>query len=137
MCSARCKKYGIQPMSPSVSEKVRSGNRNQKSAHNRSPSKKMDMTEESPMPTEAGASVDVEAALDEDPTCRQRTVAESEHAAKRGSQWPEWIDGIWSADGFSEKGTAWHPLAASRRTSSAALCTSNSGKMPQAMNRSG
>src|SRR5580692_12187389 len=97
----------------------------------------MDMTEESPMPTDAGASADVEAALDDDPTCRQRTVSDSQHAAKRGSQWPEWMDGMWSAEGFSENVTAWHPFAASRRTSFAALCTSKSGRMPHAMNRSG
>ena len=46
------------------------------------------------------------AALDEEPTCRHKIVPPSEHAAKSGSQWPEWIEGMCSAAGFSEKVTA-------------------------------
>jgi hypothetical protein len=97
----------------------------------------MDMADESPMATETGASGEVEAALDEEPTWQQSTVLTSEQAAKSGSQWPEWIEGMCKAVGFSEKVTAWHPLSARRRTSCAALSTSKRGRIPQGMNRSG
>ena len=95
------------------------------------------MADERLMATDGGASGVVDAALDDEPTCRHRTVPTSEHAAKSGSQWPEWIDGMCRAAGFSEKVTAWQPLPASRRTSCAALSTSKSGRIPQGMNRSG
>src|SRR5580692_4476841 len=97
----------------------------------------MDMADDRPMATEAGASGEVEAAFDDEPTWRHSTVPTSEQAANNGSQWPEWIDGMWRAAGFSEKVTARHPLAARRRTSMAALSTSKRGRMPQGMNRSG
>ena len=41
----------------------------------------------------------------------------SAHAANNGSQYPEWIDAILRASGFSENVTAWQPLAAMRLTS--------------------
>src|SRR6185312_1020516 len=124
-------------MSPSVSEKRRFGKRHQKSAHMRSPREYVDMTDDRLMPTDGGASAVVEADFEDDPTWQHSTVPSSEHAAKRGSQWPEWIEGMWSAAGFSENVTAWHPFAARRRTSAAALSTSKSGRMPQGMKRSG
>src|SRR5271169_4360209 len=97
----------------------------------------MEAVDDRLMGTDGGASGVVDAALDEEPTCRHNTVPSSEHAANSGSQWPEWIEGMRSAAGFSEKVTAWHPLPASRRTSRAAFSTSNSGRIPQGMNRSG
>ena len=96
----------------------------------------MDAEDEIPMATETGASGEVEAALDEEPTWQQSTVLTSEQAAKSGSQWPEWIEGICSVVGFSEKVTAWHPCRPGR-TSCAALSTSKRGRIPQGMNRSG
>src|SRR6185437_2309153 len=95
------------------------------------------MSEDRLMPTDGGASGVVEADLEEDPTWQQSTVPSSEQAAKSGSQWPEWMEGMRSAAGFSEKVTAWQPLAANRCTSSDALSTSKSGRIPQGMNRSG
>ena len=95
------------------------------------------MSDDRLMPTDGGASAVVEADFEEDPTWQQSTVPSSEQAAKSGSQWPEWMDGMRSAAGFSENVTAWHPFAASRCTSAAALSTSKSGRMPQGMNRSG
>ena len=124
-------------MSPSVREKRRSGKRHQKSAHIRSPRENIDMTEERLMATDGGASGVVPAAFDDEPTWRQSTVPSSRAAANSGSQWPEWIDGIWRAAGFSENVTAWQPFPARRRTSAAALSTSKSGRMPQGMKRSG
>src|SRR5687768_5109111 len=67
-CSARQTKYGIQPMSPSVSEKRRSGNRPQKSAHSSSVRVRIDITEELVIFTLAGASLDAGAGRDEEPT---------------------------------------------------------------------
>src|SRR5580692_1466073 len=124
-------------MSPSVREKRRSGKRHQKSAHIRSPSEKVDMTEERLMATDGGASGVVPAAFDDEPTWRQSTVPSSEQAPNRGSQCPEWMEGMWRAAGFSEKVTAWQPFWARRRTSAAALSTSKSGRMPHGMKRSG
>src|SRR6516165_10346061 len=95
------------------------------------------MTDDRLMPTDGGASGVVDADFEEDPTWQHSTVPSSEQAAKSGSQWPEWMDGMRSAAGFSENVTAWHPLEARRCTSSAALSTSKSGRSPQGMNRSG
>src|ERR1700677_4587287 len=97
----------------------------------------MDMADERPMATDGGASAEVAGERDDEPTERQSTVPSSEQAAKSGSQWPEWIEGMRRAAGFSEKVTARHPLAASRLTSAAALSTSKRGRMPHGMNRSG
>src|SRR5580693_8256070 len=95
------------------------------------------MREDRLMPTDGGASGVVEADFEEEPTWQHSTVPSSEQAPKRGSQWPEWMEGMWRAAGFSENVTAWHPFAAKRLTSAAALSTAKSGRMPQGMNRSG
>src|SRR5437762_10222586 len=124
-------------MSPSVSEKRRPGNRSQNSAQSRSTRVKIDIVEERFILTLGGASLAAGAERDDDPTWQHSTVPTSQHAANSGSQAPEWIDGICSASGFSENVTAWQPLAASRRTSAAAFSTSNSGRMPHGMKRSG
>src|SRR4051794_29497606 len=109
VCSARWRKYGIQPMSPSVRENLRSGKRPHRSDHSSSPSVKIVITGESIMRTLGGASFDVCADRDDEPTWQHSTVPSSEHAANSGSQYPEWIDGICSASGFSENVTAWQP----------------------------
>src|SRR5262245_14703450 len=87
--------------------------------------------------TLAGASLVVDDAFDEEPTWQHSTVPSSSHAAKSGSQFPEWIDGMFSASGFSLKVTAWHPFAARRCTSLAASSASHSGRIPHGMKRSG
>jgi len=89
------------------------------------------------MATPAGASTEVAALFDDEPRWQAMTVPVSQHAAKSGSHSPEWIDGMFSAAGFSEKVTAWQPFSARRWTSLAASWTSNSGRMPQGMNRPG
>src|SRR5687768_224771 len=105
-CSARQRKYGIQPMSPSVSENRRSGNRGQNSAHSRSTKVKIDIVEDDVIFTLAGASAAAGADRDDEPTWQHRTVPTSEQAANNGSHSPEWIDGICNASGFSENVTA-------------------------------
>src|ERR1035437_9922681 len=84
-----------------------------------------------------GASGDVDAAFDDDPTWQHKTVPSSQHAANNGSHASVWMLGIPSPAGFSEKVTAWQPFRARRRTSLAASSTSKSGRIPQGMNRSG
>ena len=74
---------------------------------------------------------------DEDPTWQTQHRALVAAAAKRGSQALEWMLGIPSASGFSEKVTAWQPLAARRLISLAASSASNRGRTPQGMKRSG
>src|SRR5690242_13223187 len=78
-CSARQRKYGIQPMSPSVSEKRSVGNRSHIVAQISSTIEKIDMTDDSVIATLAGASglVIEPAERDADPMCRQRTVPSS------------------------------------------------------------
>ena len=49
--------------------------------------------------TGGGASGDVLAAFDDDPTWQHSTVPASQHAANSGSQWPEWMLGMPSAGG--------------------------------------
>src|SRR4051812_30397153 len=136
-CSARQRKYGIQPMSPSVSENRSWGNRSQNVAHRRSMRVKIDIVDDDVIFTLAGASAAAGADRDDDPTWQHSTVPTSQHAVNSGSQWPEWIEGMLSASGFSENVTAWQPLAASRCTSAAALSTSHSGRIPHGMNRPG
>ncbi len=124
-------------MSPSVSENFRSGNRSQNLAQISSP--KVASTEAAPsaMVTLGGASVDTCAPREEDPTCVQSTVSVSHAAVKTGSQKSVWIDGMFSASGFSENVTACTPLAESRWISPAASSASHMGRIPQGMKRSG
>ena len=56
---------------------------------------------------------------EDEPMCRHTTVPSSEQACQNGSQWSLWTLGQPSLEGFSEKVTAWQPLAATRRTSAA------------------
>src|SRR6185437_10259295 len=104
-------------MSPSDRQMRRFLNFDQKSAHSSSARAVTDITGVNVSITVAGESVMVGGIRDDDPICTQRTVPSSSQAAKSGSQAPEWTLGIPSASGFSEKATAWHPLAARRCTS--------------------
>ena len=124
-------------MSPSVSENLRSGKRSQNSAHTNSTSVEMVRADERVIGTLAGASAEAPTDRDDDPKWQHSTVPRSLHAANSGSHSPEWIDGMPSIAGFSEKVTAWQPLSASRFTSATARSMSNRGRMPQGMNRSG
>src|SRR6478609_12090653 len=82
VCSARHRKYGIQPMSPSVSEKRRFGNRSHTSDQMNSTIDSVDISGERFMATLAGASVLVRMLMERDaePTCRHRIVPSSQAA---------------------------------------------------------
>ena len=62
---------------------------------------KIDMVDDRFILTLAGASDAAGAERDDEPTWQHSTVPTSQHAAKSGSQAPEWMDGIRSASGFS------------------------------------
>src|SRR5215211_1410582 len=106
VCSPRCRKYGIHPMSPSVSANLSFGKRCQKSAHSRSPSVKMLIAEDRFMGTGGGASGAVDALFEDDPTWQHSTVPVSEHAANKGSHASVWMLGMPRPAGFSENVTA-------------------------------
>src|SRR5260370_41513724 len=84
-----------------------------------------------------GASSDVMTTWDDEPMCRQTIVPSSAHASQKGSQWSLWKLGYPSFSGFSENVTAWQPLAATRRTSSAINFGSHSGGSESGMKRPG
>src|SRR4029079_6889392 len=85
-CSARHRKYGIQPASTSVMEILSSGKRFQKSAHISSPRVKIDMVDDIVMRELAGASGESVAERDDEPRWQHSTVPQSTAAAKSGSQ---------------------------------------------------
>ena len=74
---------------------------------------------------------------DDEPMCMQTTTCSSLHAFQNGSQWSEWTLGQPSLEGFSEKVTAWAPLAAVRRTSAARTSGSQMAGIGHGMNRPG
>ena len=74
----------------------------------------------------AGASDDVDGALDDEPTCRHTTVPVSSHAARSGSQYPVCNDGSPRRSGSSGNVIARNPRAAFARTSAAATSGSSS-----------
>ena len=65
------------------------------------------------------------------------TMSSSAQAVQNGSQWSLWKDGHPSLAGFSEKVTAWHPLAAIRWTSAAPSSGSHITGRESGMNRPG
>ena len=69
--------------------------------------------------------------------CRQTTTDSSLQACQNGSQWSEWKLGQPSLEGFSEKVTAWAPIAAVRRTSAASTSGSQMAGSGQGMKRPG
>src|SRR5262249_1918385 len=89
------------------------------------------------MSTSMGASSAGTTSVDDEPMCMQTMASSSQHAHQNGAQWPEWKLGMRSLAGFSEKLIAWHPLAATRWTSSAIACGSHSGGSARGMNRPG
>ena len=74
---------------------------------------------------------------DDEPMCRHTTVPSSAQAVQKGSQWSLWKLGQPSLAGFSEKVTAWQPLAATRRTSAAASSGSQMTGRREGMKRPG
>src|SRR5579872_4896990 len=68
------------------------------------------------MRTSKGESGEGTTISEDEPMCMHTTVPSSAQAVQKGSQWSLWKLGQPSLDGFSEKVTAWQPLAATRRT---------------------
>ena len=87
--------------------------------------------------TSMGASGEVITNSEDDPMCMHTTTASSLQAVQNGSQWSECTLGHPSFDGFSEKVTAWAPLAAVRRTSAASTSGSQIAGSGQGINRPG
>jgi hypothetical protein len=84
-----------------------------------------------------GASMAVMTSWLDEPMCRQITVPVSSQAARNGSQWSLCQLGWPSFSGFSEKVTAWQPLPAMRRTSSAISWGSQMGGTARGIMRPG
>src|SRR3954451_8548807 len=115
----RSRKYGIQPMPPSESAIFRFGNLRSTGDHTRSAAACTMFIGVSVIKQSIGASGAVITSCEDDPMCRHTTTFSSLHAAQNGSQESEWKLGYPSFDGFSENVTAWAPIRAVRRTSSA------------------
>src|SRR5947207_13244801 len=124
-------------MPPSDSETLRSGNFRSTGDQSRSAAAWMMLTGWSDSSTSMGASDAVTTSCDDDPMWRHTIVPSSEQAAQNGSQWSVWKLGSFSFSGFSEKETAWHPLAAMRGTSAAISSGSHRGGSERGMNRPG
>src|SRR5258705_6038435 len=106
----RSRKYGIQPIPPSLNAYLSFGNFCADADHTKSAAACTMLIGESVMSTLIGASSAVITIFDDDPMCTFTTVSTSSHVAKNLSQWPEWMlrDPRWT--GVSEKVTAWQPL---------------------------
>src|SRR5947209_3534091 len=124
-------------MPPSERAKRRDGNFRNTGDHRRSAAPWTMLIGWRVINTSIGASGAVITSDDEDPMCRQTIVPRSEQADQKGSQWSLCRLGSLSLAGFSEKDTAWEPMASTRRTSSAMASGSQIGGMASGMNRPG
>src|SRR3954449_3457969 len=115
----RSRKYGIQPMPPSDSATLRSGNLLSTGDHTRSAAAWTMFIGVRVIRQSIGASGDVITSCDDEPMCRHTTTFSSLHAVQNGSQASECRLGYPSFDGFSENVMACAPFAAVRRTSAA------------------
>src|ERR1700723_3811967 len=87
--------------------------------------------------TSMGASTEVIRSSEDEPRCMQMMVPSSEQAFQKGSQWLLCREGQPNFSGFSENVTAWHPILATRRTSSAINSGFQIMGMDRGMNRPG
>src|ERR1019366_9575775 len=124
-------------MPPSESATFRSGNDRSTGDHTRSVAAWTMFIGWRVIRQSIGASEEVITRADEDPMCMHTTTSSSLHAFHTGFQWSEWMDGQPSFDGFSEKVTAWAPLAAVRRISAAMISGSQTAGIGQGMKRPG
>src|SRR5579885_3584673 len=106
----RSRKYGIQPMPPSDSAILISGNFRSTGDQIRSAAACTMLMGVNVIRQSIGASGAVITICDDDPMCRHTTTCSSLHACQNGSQWSEWKLGQPSFDGFSENVTAWQPM---------------------------
>src|SRR5580658_7673614 len=124
-------------MPPSDSARRRSGNLRSTGEKRRSAAHWTMFMGDKVMRTSKGESGEGMTISDDEPMCMQTTVPSSEQAFQKGSQWSEWTLGQPSLEGFSEKVTAWQPLAATRRTSAAMSSGSQMAGIDRGMNRPG
>src|SRR5581483_4748177 len=127
--------YGIQPMPPSDRAILRLGNLRSTGDQTRSAAHCTMFIGVRVMRQSMGASGAVMTSADDEPMCMHTTTCSSLHAVQNGSQWSECRLGQPSLDGFSEKVTAWAPLAAVRRTSAASTSGSQIAGSEHGMNR--
>src|ERR1700742_515712 len=106
MWSRRSSNPATQPMPPSDKQILRSGNLVGSPEYNQSTAAEIAYAKNSTPCTSGGASSVVDGEDPDDPMCRFTTVPVSAHAAIIGSQWPEWMLGNPSIDGFSLNVTA-------------------------------
>src|SRR5579871_3277620 len=104
-------------MEPSDSANFRSGYLRSTGDHSRSVAALIALSGVMVIMQSIGAPASSPSIVDDEPMCRQITVPSSEHALKNGSQWSPKMCGHPRRAGFSEKVTAWQPLAAMRLTS--------------------
>src|SRR5688572_24756180 len=97
---------GTQPMPPSDSTIRIPGKRLGMCEYSQSVHASNELTMNNADRAAGSESVDGLITCDDEPTCRLTTVSVSSHAAKKMSQYPEWIDGSPSFSGFSLKDTA-------------------------------
>src|ERR1039457_4032099 len=108
----RSRKYGIQPIPPSERATLRSGNLRRTGDQMRSAAALTMFIGVRLMRTSIGASGAVMTISEEEPMYMHTTTFSSLHAFQNGSQWSVCTLGQPSLEGFSEKVTAWAPLAA-------------------------
>src|ERR1700677_568687 len=89
--STRSSSNGIHPTCPSLSAIRSWGERGRIPDSSQSARAAVALSEVSDIVTLNGASGEVEVKVDEEPMCILTTVFVSAHAAKKGSQWPEWM----------------------------------------------
>ncbi len=137
-CSARSRKYGIQPIEPSDRAIFRLGKRTKLPLNSQSSRVPAWLAAaEYAMKASVGMSSDVRMRLDDDPTCIEITNPVSSQARSTGSQCSVWIDGSPSLVGFSENAIDFAPSAAVRSISAAPATGSHSGMIIIGMNRPG
>src|SRR5690606_3616772 len=125
--SMRSSWNGIQPTWLSAYAILRSGKRSSVPENTQSASEPWAFWAYSDIDVASGASGEGDGMDEDEPMCIDTVVSVSSAAAQSTSQSPVYRDGRPSLDGFSLKAMAWLPLAAQRRSSSAASCGSQSG----------
>ncbi len=128
-CSARSRKYGIQPISPSDRAIFRFGYRWNMPLNSHESIAPDVRTAPQVRLAMNGASGAICGICDDDPTCIDATISSSFAVDITGSQYRSlsWIVGSPSGAGFSEKANAVTPRSAMRPISSAARCGSHIG----------
>src|SRR5688500_16193297 len=99
----RSRKYGTQPMPPSLSATLRFGNFLNTGDHTRSAAHFTMFIGCNVIIVSIGASIAVITVSDDEPMWTQMTVFRSSHARKKESQWSLCQLGLPSFSGFSEK----------------------------------